>query len=77
MMFGTNKMLRAVILSGKSVAFCNGVGTIVGETYKYECSTEAKAEAFAKYCKLRDPENANMPIAVGPEVAASFGAAPV
>lgn len=74
-MFGiSTKMLRAVSQNGKRVEFVNGAAGFVGTLYKYECETTAKAKTFAEYCDRRDPENEDMPIAVGPEVAASFGA---
>ena len=68
------KMLRSIIQDGNRVEFCNGAAGFVGTPYKYECPTITQARVFAEYCDRRDPENDDMPIAVGPEVAASFGA---
>lgn len=68
------KMRRAVARQGTHVEFCNGVGMHVGEPYKFQCPTVAKAKLFEEFCNRRDPENEYMPIAVGREVAASFGA---
>ena len=76
-MFTTSvKMHRAVTRDCKRVEFCNAVGGFIGTTYKFKCSTVAKAKAFEKFCRQRDPVNDDMPIAVGIEVAAQFGAQP-
>ena len=68
------KMLRAVTREGKHVEFCNGVGGHIGSPYRYQCATVAEAKTFEEFCNRREPGNDLMPIAVGPEVAASFGA---
>ncbi len=74
-MFGiSTKMFRTVSQNGKLVEFVNWAAGFVGSPYKYQCQTIAKAQAFAEYCDRRDPENEDMPIAVWPEVAASFDA---
>lgn len=74
-MFTTSmKMHRAVTRDGKHVEFCNAAAGFVGTPYKFECSTVAKAKAFEEFCNQRDPVNDDMPIAVGPEIAAQFGA---
>ena len=74
-MFGLSmKMYRAVTRRGKHVEFVNGVGGMVGEPYKYRCTTVAAAQAFEAYCAQRDPINPDMPVAVGEEIAATFGA---
>ena len=74
-MLGINtKMSRAVIRNGTQVEFCNGAAGFVGTPYKYECLTVTEAIMFEAYCNRRDPKNEDMPIAVGPEVTASFGA---
>ena len=68
------KMFRAVTRRGKQVEFVNGVGGLVGQPYIYRCATFAAARAFAAYCDQRDPTNPDMPVAVGKEIAATFGA---
>ena len=70
------KMFRAVSRSGKDVEFVNGVGGMIGQPYKFRCATVEKARAFAAYCSKRDPTAPDMPIAVGPEIAAKFNATP-
>lgn len=68
------KMSRAVSRDDKLVEFVNGAAGFVGTPYKYECLTATEAIMFEAYCNKRDPKNEDLPIAVGPEVAALFGA---
>ena len=72
-MFGLS-MYRAVTRRGRYVEFVNGVAGMVGQPYKYRCATVAAARAFEAYCNERDPDHLDMPVAVGPEIAATFGA---
>jgi hypothetical protein len=74
MMSALHYMSRWVKQDGILVTFGNLIGSYMGQEYHYRCPNENLAQQFADYCRGRDPDNLNMPVAITDAVRERFGA---